>query len=284
MKRDPSAGPEGRPGYRVVSVAGACSPYRLLRDDGSEVPIANDFLNACALRGLSKQTLRTYAYCALSIWRWLQETGLSVDQLSENQLARYIRDLREAGGDETPPAARSINLRLIVVRSLHRFHTGQELPSAPGLPLVPSPVFVQSSRVGSRAVRQTGRPKLRVKVPQHLVAPLTREEAIRFFESFRTSRDLAIVALMLFCGLRSREVLALKTKDVNVLQEELHVRGKGDKDRVLPLAAYVRRVLAVYVDVERPPDDSRHSLRESQRTKQGRSHDSRRAPWTLSSP
>jgi site-specific recombinase XerD len=84
------------------------------------------------------------------------------------------------------------------------------------------------------------------------VVPLSREEATRFFESLRTSRDLAIVSLMLFCGLRSREVLALRTGDVNVLQEELRVRGKGDKDRVLPLARYVRRALSAYVEVERP--------------------------------
>lgn len=230
----------------------ARSPYRLLGDDDSEVAIVNDFLDASLLRGLSKQTLRTYAYCALSIWRWLEDTGLSVDELSENQLAHYIRYLREGSGDEAPPAARSINLRLVVARSFHRFHTGRELPSALGVPLEPIPVFVQPSRVGTRASRRIGRPRLRVKVPRRLVVPLTREEAIRFFESFRTSRDLAIVSLMLFCGLRSREVLALRTKDVNVLQEELRVHGKGEKDRVLPLAPYVRRALSVYVEVERP--------------------------------
>ena len=247
-----------RPGPGKVRVAvvpdtSKPSPYRLLHEDDSEVTFVNDFLDATALRGLSKQSLRTYAYCGLSIWRWLEEAGLSVDELSENHLAEFILHLREGCEARSPPAARSINLRLIVARAIFRFHTGFELPRAPGMPLEAMPVFVQSSRVGTRGVRRTGRPvSLRVRVPRSLVEPLTRAEAIRFFESFRTSRDLAIVSLMLFCGLRSREVLALKTRDVNVAQEELRVRGKGGKDRVLPLASYVRRAVTTYVEIERP--------------------------------
>lgn len=255
MKREkPSSDPRGSDDYRVVSESSAPgrSPYRLLGGDGNEVTVVSDFLDACALRDLSKQSLRTYAYCALSLWRWLEATGTTLEELSENHLARYIRHGREEAGAESPPAARSFNLRLIVARSLYRFHTGAELPSAPGAPLAPTPVFVQPSRVGSRSSRRTGRPAFRVKVPRHLVVPLTREEVVRFFESFRTSRDLAIVSLMLFCGLRSREVLALRSSDVNVLQEELRVRGKGDKDRVLPLAPYVRRALSAYLEAERP--------------------------------
>jgi hypothetical protein len=37
--------------------------------------------------------------------------------------------------------------------------------------------------------------------------PLSVDEVARFWSSFRTSRDLAIVGLMLFEGLRSQEVL-----------------------------------------------------------------------------
>src|SRR6516162_3521410 len=56
--------------------------------------------------------------------------------------------------------------------------------------------------------------RLRVKVPQHHIVPLSVEEVARFWSSFRTSRDLAIVGLMLLQGLRSAEVLALNRDDV----------------------------------------------------------------------
>ena len=66
----------------------------------------DDFLDACALRDLSEQSLRTYAYCALSVWRWLEAAGITLEDLSENHLAAYIRHVREEADDEHPAAAR----------------------------------------------------------------------------------------------------------------------------------------------------------------------------------
>ena len=231
------------------------SAFRLVDADGNEVPVVNDFLDALAVRGLSKQTLRTYAYSALSIWRWIGRNGLTVPDLSENHLAEYIREIRQSAGSGRPPAARSINLRLLVARSIYRFHTGEEMPRSPGAPLESVSIFVPPYLVGTTLPHRLGRPLLRVKVSRRLETPLNREEVAKFFGSFRTSRDLGIVSLMLFCGLRSREVLSLRLRDVNVLQEQLHVRGKGDKDRVIPLAPYVRRALSAYVETERPAVD-----------------------------
>ena len=129
------------------------------------------------------------------------------------------------------------------------------MPRSPGAPLQSAAIFVPPSLVGTRLPRRLGRPSLRVKVPRRLVTPLSREDVAKFFRSFRTSRDLGIVSLMLFCGLRSREVLSLRLGDVNVLQEQLHLRGKGNKDRVIPLAHYVRDALSAYVETERPAVD-----------------------------
>lgn len=228
------------------------SAYRVLNQQAEEVEELNDFLDAIAVRGLSKQTLRTYAYSLLSIASWLQKTGLLISELTETHLAGYVRHIREDCKTKAPPAPRSINLRLAVARALYRFHTNFELPTASRSPLSALPVFVPASRVGTRAARRMGRAPLRVKVPRCLVVPLRPEEVSRLFESFRTFRDRAIGSLMLFCGLRSREVLSLRLLDVNVLQEELRVRGKGDKDRILPLTSHVRRSVDTYLQQERP--------------------------------
>jgi integrase len=56
--------------------------------------------------------------------------------------------------------------------------------------------------------------RLRVKSPKHKVVPLSVDEVARFWSSFRTARDLAIVGLMLLQGLRSAEVLALNPEDL----------------------------------------------------------------------
>ena len=53
--------------------------------------------------------------------------------------------------------------------------------------------------------------RLRVKTPKRAIVPLSVDEVARFWSSFRNSRDLAIVGLMLLQGLRSQEVLGLRS-------------------------------------------------------------------------
>jgi len=62
--------------------------------------------------------------------------------------------------------------------------------------------------------------RLRVKEPKRSIVPLSIDEVARFWSSFRTTRDLAIVGLMLLQGLRSAEVLGLNPDDV--LLSEAH--------------------------------------------------------------
>jgi integrase len=65
--------------------------------------------------------------------------------------------------------------------------------------------------------------------PKRIVMPLSVEVA-RFWSSFRTSRDLAIVGLMLLQGLRLREVIALNCEDV--LLAEAHPRISENLPRI----------------------------------------------------
>ena len=94
--------------------------------------------------------------------------------------------------------------------------------------------------------------RLRVKVPKHNIVPLSVDEVARFWSSFRTSRDLAIVGLMLLHGLRSAEVLALNRDDVLLSEAQLRVHGKGNKFRLLPLAPETVQLLEHYLRLERP--------------------------------
>jgi integrase len=103
----------------------------------------------------------------------------------------------------------------------------------------------------------TGRPRpalsrLRVKTPQRVIVPLSVDEVALFWASFRTSRDLAIVGLMLFDGLRSCEVLALNREDLLLSESQMRVRGKGGKPRCLPLAPEIIQLLDHYLLLERP--------------------------------
>jgi integrase/recombinase XerD len=93
---------------------------------------------------------------------------------------------------------------------------------------------------------------MRVKVPKRNIVPLSVNEVARFWSSFRTARDLAIVGLMLLQGLRSAEMLALNRDDVLLSEAQLRVRGKGSKFRLLPLAPETIQLLNHYLQLERP--------------------------------
>jgi integrase len=102
-----------------------------------------------------------------------------------------------------------------------------------------------------------GRPRLsfsrlRVKSPKRSIVPLSVDEVARFWASFRTARDLAIVGLMLLQGLRSAEVLTLNRDDILLSESQLRVRGKGNKLRFLPLAPETTQLLDHYLRLERP--------------------------------
>jgi integrase len=79
------------------------------------------------------------------------------------------------------------------------------------------------------------------------------DEVARFWSSFRTARDLAIVGLMLLEGLRSGEGLGLNQDDLLLSEAQLRVRGKGNKLRFLPLAPETVQLLDHYRRLERPP-------------------------------
>lgn len=66
-------------------------------------------------------------------------------------------------------------------------------------------------------------------------------EAERLLQAAQNERDYLVLSLGLFCGLRGGEIVALRVRDLNVGAGTVFVyRGKGDKDRYVPIP---RRVL-----------------------------------------
>lgn len=101
------------------------------------------------------------------------------------------------------------------------------------------------------------RSTLRLREPKRLPRPLTSAQASELLESLRTWRDRAIAGLMLYCGLRSCEVLALDVTDADIGGRWLRVWGKGSKERRVPLDVDVARAIQVYLLTERPESESR---------------------------
>jgi site-specific recombinase XerD len=213
--------------------------------------VPNEFLDMLVLRGLSERTVRTYGYCLLSLWRWFSREGLTLQELTETSLLDYIRFQRQED-----PAAKTINLRLTAARALYGFTTGKNLPW--GARTTARKSFgCRRKDIAHRRPSYQPAQKLRVKTPRRIVVPLSPEDVADFLQSMCTDRDLSIVGLMLFCGLRSREVISLRLADLNLPEARVRVQGKGNKERIVPLSADVIRPLSGYLAVERPQTETR---------------------------
>jgi integrase/recombinase XerD len=224
-------------------------PFRIAHDNGDEVEWVNLFLDQQRVRSVAETSLRSYAFDLLHFVRWWVQvnhsTRVTAKVLTESLLVDYIRFQTN---QQPPPAAASINRRVGVAERALQL----------ALPNAQTP-FLRGFRYGYwRPVPLgTARPspalsRLRVRTPKRVIVPLSIEEVAHFWSSFRTSRDLAIVGLMLLDGLRSCEVLALNREDLLFSESQMHVRGKGNKRRWLPLTPEAMQLLDHYLLLERP--------------------------------
>ena len=228
----------------------ARSIFRIVdQNTGREIDWANRYLDTLALRRMAPLTIRGYALSLLHFLRWWESVhhtaAIPSEALSDSILLEYVRF---QSGQQPPPSGSTINQRVAVVDRALRDLFPHALPQlAPPLPV----------RYWRRAPMGLGRPsaalsRVRVKEEKRTIVPLSVDEVARFWASFRTSRDLAIVGLMLLQGLRSREVLALNREDVSLPEAQILVRGKGGKPRFLPLAPESVQLLDHYLRLERP--------------------------------
>jgi len=238
--------------FRVIQrrdLENARSPFRVIQSNGREVEWGNRLLDQQRVRGVAETTLRSYAYDLLHFLRWWAKIhhspALTDKVLTESTLLDYIRFQMN---QQPPSAAASINRRLgIAERALQLAFPHAQTPFRHGFQSGywrPLPLGIGRPRPALS--------RIRVRTPKRVIVPLSAEEVAQFWASFHTSRDLAIVGLMLLDGLRSCEVLTLNREDLLLCESQMRVCGKGSKVRWLPLTAQTIQLLDHYLLLERP--------------------------------
>ena len=188
----------------------------------------NRFLARIELRGLAAGSLRTYAFDLIRIRRWLRRRHPRPAPLRREDLYAFVRDQRGQ------LQAVTVNRLLRLLDRLRRFLQPEDTAPEPWR-------------------RRRAQPLPYIREPQTVKLPLTDRQVRQVVARLRTNRDRAILGLMWAVGLRSGEVLALRLDDVDWAQGTLHVRGKGHRERTLPLADPLADILRRYLAVERPP-------------------------------
>jgi site-specific recombinase XerD len=178
--------------------------------------------------GLAESTRRAYRGEVEEFGRWLDKRRLRVRDVDVRVLTEYAAELGRARPRKLAPA--TIARKLAAVRSFLRFTLGPS--NVPDGSLAPR-----------RARRLPDTPKT-----------AEVEAALEAFEGdgALAVRNRALVELVYSAGLRSSEAVGLDLADVDFDREQLHVRGKGGKERMVPLGEEAGHLLACYLHEARP--------------------------------
>ena len=176
---------------------------------------------------LATSTRRSYGFDLRDFTGWLERRGAGLDDIDVRVLADYVTEL---GRRRPKLAPASISRRISTIRSFLRFTLGParvpETPFAPRtvqrLPEAPKPDEVD-----------------------RLLELVGGDEPLAL-------RNRALLELVYSAGLRSAEAVGLDLADVDFEQELVLVRGKGGKERAVPLGEEAAHHLARYLRDARP--------------------------------
>ncbi|MDP8911149.1 MAG: tyrosine-type recombinase/integrase [Actinomycetota bacterium] len=181
---------------------------------------------------LSAATRRAYSIDLDEFVGWLARRGMTVEHVNVRELSEYAADLGAARSGRRPRrlAPTTLARKLAAVRAFLRFALGPA--RVPGASLAP-------------------------RRPRRLPDAPARGEIEAVLDDLEGDgplalRNRALVELVYSAGLRSREAVDLDLADVDFEQERVHVRGKGGKDRVVPLGEEAAHWVGRYLRDARP--------------------------------
>ena len=216
-----------------MSSSGTISPVARTSIELQQLTL--DFLAYLELeRGLSRNTLEAYRSDLLQFGEFLDRRELTVMEVCHGDLAAFLSELA-AGVDERPPvAAATLQRKTATLRSFYR-HLRREN------------AIDHDPTADLRGPRKS----------QRLPRVLTREEVARLLSEPKGTepgalRDRALLEVMYACGLRASEAIGLQVDDVDLDEGMLRARGKGSKERLVPIGRQAVVALRAYEQRGRP--------------------------------
>jgi integrase/recombinase XerC len=207
-------------------------------------PTIDAFLDARAAGDGSRHTLASYRHDLVGFARWFEqhvptESDFAPDAVTPTDI-REFRDWLARTANRKPT---TVNRKLAALRAYFAFckvhgYRKDDLPT---------------EGVKRVAAQPTGPRWFLKREVNGLIRAVER-----YARGTDRVRDLAIVLTLRHTGLRVGELVALTRADVRLEQRagELRVRGKGNKERIVPLNHEVRQALAAWLAVRAERTDS----------------------------
>jgi integrase/recombinase XerD len=198
-------------------------PLRLFEDD-------------LALR-YAERTVPEYMAHVRAFLGWMETKGLTLSGLRKPDLVAYQSELFGMRKSDGKPYSAGFQVnRFSALQCFFRFLTRRQL-------------ILQDPMAG------LDRPRLETRLPRNILSP---REARKVMEAPRARsplalRDRAILETLYATGIRASELIALSPFDVDTEDALLRVvKGKGGKDRNVPLTRAACDAIAVYLAQARP--------------------------------
>ena len=206
------------------------------RTDGAARALRTYLDHLLVERGLATNTLTSYRRDLRRYLQFLAESGIDgLDGVSEAVVASFLVRLREGDADHPPLSSTSAARTLVAVRGFHKFAVSDGLATIDPASAVKPP---------SPAKR----------LPKAL--PLSEVEAILEAAGAAGTtlalRDRALLEVLYGTGARISEAVGLDVDDLDQVDGTVLLRGKGSKERLVPVGSYARQAVAAYLVRARP--------------------------------
>jgi|CXWL01.1.fsa_nt_gi integrase/recombinase XerD len=206
-------------------------------DDPLRAALA-EYRNAALAEGCAQETVRTQAQAILRFFAWAAESGICTPQeISRNVLERYQLHLHQHRKRDGGPL--SVGSQLVTLAALKAWLTW----------------LVRKGHLPESPAEWLRVPRLPARLPATILS-VAKVEAILALADTRTplgTRDRAVLEMLYSAGIRRMELVNLALVDVDTAEGIAMVRrGKGQKDRLVPLGARACDWIEHYLRTSRP--------------------------------
>jgi integrase/recombinase XerD len=195
-----------------------------------------DFLSYLELeRGLSRNTLNAYRTDLFQYGEYLAAHDRDALAARPADVADFLAELATGEGSGRPAcSAATIHRKAACLRSFYKHLRRDEL-------------------IGDDPTAALNAPRRSKKLPQVLnYAEVQKLLASPRGDEPTTLRDRALLEVMYACGLRASETIGLELTDIDLREGLLRARGKGSKERMVPLGRQAIAAISGYLRGGRP--------------------------------